>query len=262
MFSRMHQKLGTAGFVVAIVALVAALTGAAFAAGGLTKQQEKQVTKIAKKYAGKPGKRGKTGPPGPQGPAGAPGAKGDTGAAGKDGTNGTNGTNGTDGEDGMCTAGNPACELPSGSELVGAWSTSGGQGKEEHPDFSLTPISFNVRVSPAPTAVWQWSQVPTVGIELIDGGTKLYGPFPTPGGPNQAEEIEADKAAFSEACPGTADQPAAAPGFLCIYNKEVEEATGPFNRPQNEAANEYGIVVPWSVFDGGYAKGSWAVTAE
>ena len=73
MFSRMHDKLGTAGLVVAIVALVFAMVGGAYAAGGLTKQQEKQVTKIAKKYAGKPGAQG---PQGPQGPAGLVGAKG------------------------------------------------------------------------------------------------------------------------------------------------------------------------------------------
>jgi len=258
MLSRMHQKLGTAGFVVAIVALVAALTGAAFAAGGLTKQQEKQVKKIAKKYAGKPGKQGPAGPQGSAGPQGPKGDKGDAGAPGKDGTNGTNGT---DGEDGMCTAGNPACELPSGSELVGAWSTSGGMGREEHPDISLTPISFNVRVSPAPTALWAFENSGfTFGVELKDGAASIFGPFPAP---EELDEAEADQEAWEEACPGSADQPAAEPGFLCIYNGEIEDATTPLEAQSlAEAANEYGIVVPWKVGDGQYAKGSWAVTAQ
>jgi hypothetical protein len=247
----MHQKLGTAGFVVAIVALVVALTGAAFAAGGLTKQQEKQVKKIAKKYAGKPGPPGKQGAPGAQG---SKGDKGDPGAPGKDGANGTNGTNGTNGEDGMCTAGNPACELPSGSELVGAWSTSGGLGKEEHPDISLTPISFNVRVSPAPKALWDYQ--PTTGVDvailLKDGAAEVYAP----------NGVDPEHS-FGVFCPGTPDTPEAEPGYLCIYNKEEKGAGGPFSHGSlAEAANEYGIVVPWMVGDEQFAKGSWAVTAE
>jgi len=266
MLSRMHQKLGTAGFVVAIVALVAALTGAAFAAGGLTKQQEKQVKKIARKFAGKPGKQG---PAGPQGPAGSQGPKGDKGDPGTPGTNGTNGTNGTDGEDGMCTAGNPACELPSGAELVGAWSTSGGLGKEEHRDISLVPISFNVRVSPAPTALYAFEIGGfTFGSELHDGSASIYGcgggSTICPGSePGSLAEAEAVQKAWEEACPGSADAPAAEPGFLCIYNGEVEEASTPVEaQALAEAANEYGIVIPWKVGDGAYAKGSWAVTAE
>jgi hypothetical protein len=50
MLSRLHNKVGTAGLVVAIVALVAALAGSAYAAKDvLTKQEKKQVEKIAKK---------------------------------------------------------------------------------------------------------------------------------------------------------------------------------------------------------------------
>ncbi|HVV72142.1 MAG TPA: hypothetical protein VHI52_11700 [Verrucomicrobiae bacterium] len=54
---RIHQKLGTAGLIVAIVALVAALAGGAYAAGGgLSGKQKKEVTKIAQveaeKFAG------------------------------------------------------------------------------------------------------------------------------------------------------------------------------------------------------------------
>jgi len=139
----MHQKLGTAGFVVAIVALVVALTGAAFAAGGLTKQQEKQVTKIAKKYAGK---RGKTGPAGPQGPAGAPGAKGDTGPKGDKGDKGEKGERGERGLEGFegspWTAGGV---LPSGATETGGWSYG-----QSTASLILTSISFNIPLEEAP----------------------------------------------------------------------------------------------------------------
>jgi hypothetical protein len=48
MLRRVHQKLGTAGFVISIVALVAALGGGAYAASGsLSGKQKQEVSKIA-----------------------------------------------------------------------------------------------------------------------------------------------------------------------------------------------------------------------
>jgi hypothetical protein len=264
----MHQKLGTAGLVVAIVALVAALTGAAFAAGGLTKRQEKQVKKIARKFAGKNGKQGPQGPAGPQGPQGPKGDKGEPGAPGKDGSNGANG------EPGICSNSNPVCELPTGAMLVGAWGTSGGLGvtgssvdvENEsigvQEDLSLVSISFNQRVSPAPTALWEFKNSGLVfGIELLDGAAQFFGPHPNPGTLPEAEE---DQAAWKSKCPGSAQSPEAEPGFLCIYNGTLENnPTGPFaNRLKAEAANEFGLVVPWTLGSGSSARGSWAVSAS
>lgn len=99
MISKLHQRLGTAGFIISIVALVAALGGGAYAAsGGLTGKQKKEVEKIAKKYAGKPGKNGAPGAQGPKGETGAAGSKGDSGASGGPGTNGTDGGPGANGK--------------------------------------------------------------------------------------------------------------------------------------------------------------------
>jgi hypothetical protein len=90
MYRRIHDRLGTAGVVIAVIALIAALSGTAFAAkGALTGKQKKEVEKIAKKYAGKPG---------------APGAPGANGTNGKDGANGTNGKDGTDGTSATTTS--------------------------------------------------------------------------------------------------------------------------------------------------------------
>jgi Collagen triple helix repeat (20 copies) len=119
MLKRIHNRLGTAGLVVAVVALVAAVAGTAFAAGGLTKKQEKQVIKIAKKYAGKNGAPGAVGPQGPTGPTGPTGSEGKQGPPGEAGKPGTNGV---DGEDGACSVGNADCSLPSGATLTGTWS--------------------------------------------------------------------------------------------------------------------------------------------
>jgi hypothetical protein len=130
MLKRLHDKLGTAGLVVAVVALVAAVTGTAFAAGGLTKKQEKQVVKIAKKYAGKPGPQGPkgdagpTGAAGPAGPAGAQGPKGDTGSQGPEGPPGPTET-----------------VLPPGKTMTGVWSFRG-KGETEY----WVNISFPLRL--------------------------------------------------------------------------------------------------------------------
>jgi Collagen triple helix repeat (20 copies) len=113
MLKRFHERLGTAGLVVAILALVVALGGTALAAKKVfTKQQEKQIEKIAKKVAkGVPGPQG---PKGDQGAAGAPGAKGDQGAKGEPGERGLPGEQGP--------AGPAETSLPPGKTETGVWS--------------------------------------------------------------------------------------------------------------------------------------------
>jgi collagen triple helix repeat protein len=258
-FSRLHDRIGSAGLVIAVVALVAALSGAAYAASGaLTSKQKKEVKKIAKQFAGKPGVAGAQGPVGPQGPKGDPGDKGDPG---------TPGDKGDTGEAGVCSDQDPTCVLPSGATLVGTWATSGAVEGNNSFALSQVPISFNLRVSPAPTAltVYQFGEGTSqwIPIELVDAGRTLYGPNPSPSSP---DEIEENQEAFEQACPGSAKDPQAAAGFLCIYNgQRTGNPQGPFlfeNMPLDEAASEVGIVVPWRVADQDGIRGGWAVTAE
>jgi len=255
MFSRIHSKLGTAGLVVAIVALVAALTGAAFAAGGLTKSQEKQVKKIAKKYAGKNGAPGAPGPAGPVGPAGP---------AGKDGANGTSGTDGAPGAPGesvklgTATAGEcpdggitasvgttkkAVCNgetgftevLPDGKTLKGHWAY-GNTSTEVNRVFE--PISFSIPLSQVPTLVFVNEE--------------------------NAEEKEAE-------CPGDPKEPAADPGFLCVYEEAEEFVNNPgaFLGGFAEAfLTKQGALLVFNMqeevgggFKQGYSFGTWAVTA-
>lgn len=266
MISRIHSKLGTAGLVVAIVALVAALGGGAYAAQqGLNGKQKKEVKKIAKKFAGAPGA---TGPQGQKGDTGA------TGPAGKDGTNGTNGTNGTDGEPGadgepgMCSGEEPECSLAPGGLLTGVWSATG----SEH--ISPAAISFPVRVSPAPTAIYA-SDVAEfdVGYQLKDGSVVLYGPYPCVEGCEgsifEQEDVfgalQESEDAFLAACSGSASEPKAASGFLCIYRKDFDggatsPAPGDSVSAKSEAAHTFGVTVPFEFnAGGGYIRGSWAV---
>jgi Collagen triple helix repeat (20 copies) len=154
MLKRLHNKLGTAGLVVAVVALIAAVAGTAFAAGGLTKKQEKQVIKIAKKYAGKDGKDGAPGAPGakgdtgPAGPAGAPGSKGDTGNQGPQGPQGPPGPTET--------------VLPPGKTMTGVW-----QFQVTNAIRGLIAGGFPLRVDPVPG--WNWIGIGDPSTEKCPG---------------------------------------------------------------------------------------------
>jgi hypothetical protein len=221
MISRIHRKLGTAGFIISIVALVVALGGGAYAAsGGLTGKQKKEVEKIAKKYAGKQGATGATGATGPAGatgPTGSAGPKGDTGAKGDPGEKGQKGEKGDAGKTGFTET------LPSGETETGLWSVGGTGAANAEGGFQV-PISFNI-----PVAGTYAAHV------LLEG---------------EGETVE---------CPGTAEEPEAAAGNLCVYvlfESEVNNVNlvpfGPF---------PFGAYLNPSLKAGGKVLGSFAVTA-
>jgi Collagen triple helix repeat (20 copies) len=252
MISRIHNKLGTAGFVVAIVALVAALSGAAFAAGGgLNAKEKKEVKKIAKKFAGKNGKNGVNGT---NGTNGAQGPKGDKGDKGDKGEKGDRGEVGPAGEAGMCSEAEPECSLASGATVAGVWAASGGEG-----DYAMAPISYPVRISPAPKVVTTRDVGGfTIGIVAENGATSVLG---VDEGLATPEELQG---AYEAACPGTAAAPEAAPGFTCIYTSKVEGVIAvPWELgSQSEPGHEFGVVLPFKPNgDEAYARGSWAATA-
>jgi hypothetical protein len=249
MISRIHSKLGTAGLVVAIVALVAALGGGAYAAQqGLNGKQKKEVKKIAKKFAGKPGA------PGLQGP------KGDTGApgpAGKDGTNGTNGAPGQSVTGTAITAGG-ACgsqtgvkytldatstnvcngqtgftdTLPPGKTETGVWAAG------PNDSTPVIPLSFNIPLAVAP-----------VGIHFVSGSGE--------------EETEDDDPVTPVNCLGSAEEPEANPGHVCIYETVNFGATGWFypETPGLTEAYRTGATFMYQIAAGQVATGSYAVTA-
>ncbi|TMK58184.1 MAG: hypothetical protein E6G51_03525 [Actinobacteria bacterium] len=293
MISRLHQKLGTAGFVIACVALIAALAGTAFAAAGLNSKQKKEVKKIAKQFAGKPGKDGAPGPAGP---------------AGKDGTNGTNGTDGKDGapgKDGKSVitvsfgggaepTGNPCNEnggmsievegsgtkkivcngeeglegpkgdegdpwtaggtLPSGETETGAWAF----GPASESTFEATvPISFSI---PLPSAL---GSTGTCNVDAPNQPSTCQVHYINPAGDEVTGEEEVKTSTY---CDGSAAAPTADPGHLCIYaGKEQEVLTADFFiiRADSEltGASTSGAVVTFFNLGAGRAKGTYAVTA-
>lgn len=262
MISRIHNKLGTAGFIVAIVALVAALGGGAYAAGGgLNGKQKKEVKKIAKKYAGKPGPRGKNGQNGINGVNGAPGAqgaKGETGAQGPKGDTGNEGPEGPAGADGIDgTNGTFSTEpLPPEETLTGVWS-----GYKNGTSKVNVWASFPIRVVPAPTLMVYTNAVADFGVK-INPSTGQYSPPP----PAIPPEAIVHGAALDALCPGSASNPTAEPGIACVYDDSLAEGLifGNFGDATRNASPDpsSGVIFPLPGAENTTIKGSWAVTAE
>ena len=224
MFRRVHEKLGAAGLVIAVVALVAALTGSAFAAvDKLSPQEKKEVKKIAKGLVPK----GPTGPAGPQGPAGPPGAKGDAGAPGTPGAKGATGATGPTGAEGP--AGPTETQLPFEETLTGVWAFSGTQG------FEYVPITFPLRVIPAPAEYEE-------ATNLIEPGDE-----PTAECPGTLSD--------PEAAPGE---------FCLYVKEIVKASGPTLNINSTSADRSSGLIVQFvTEAETGVARGSgtWAVTA-
>jgi Collagen triple helix repeat (20 copies) len=235
LISRIHSKLGTAGFVVAIVALVAALGGGAYAAQqGLNGKQKKEVKNIAKKLV-PPGPAGPQGPAGPAGLAGAKGDKGDTGDTGDTGPIGPTGATGPIGPEGPegspWTAGGT---LPPDETETGVWSIGPKQ------KTSWLSISFNIPLEEAPESIFY---VNAAGEEVTD----FFG------GRQPAAN-----------CLGDVENPTAPEGAVCVYaDTEVGVGTE-FEgfRPSDPNLYVSGAVFGYSLTaENKEAWGTWAVTA-
>lgn len=230
MLSRIHNKLGTAGLVVAIVALVAALGGAAYAASDnhLSGGEKKEVKKIAKSFQGK-GPTGAAGAQGPTGPAGPAGSAGPTGPEGPQGPAGPTGPTGKTGATGVTG--------PTGPE--GSPWTAGGT------------------LPSAKTETGIWSFGPTAGVQF----STVTGSFNIPLAKESKKLIflKAGKGETTE-CPGTAENPKAAAGFTCVYTL-VEENKFAFFGEGFKFKSGWGAIVGAEAAEG-FGLGTWAVTAE
>jgi hypothetical protein len=218
MFSRVQNKFGTAGLVIAIVALVAALGGAAFAKGVIITKISQISPNVQKKLKGKAGPPGPAGPVGPQGAAGAQGAAGPQGEKGAPGERGLPGEQGAQGEPGPTET-----KLPSGKTLKGLW-----QFQSSDASIALMTINYALRVEPSPV------------FNLIGLGEQ-----PT------------------EQCPGSAAEPKAEPGQLCLYVENLHNVEPlVFSAGANETLGWRGEWFPLDATKGAFGFGTWAVTAQ
>lgn len=201
MSRRIHEKLGTAGFIIAIVALVAALGGGAYAASnGLNGKQKKEVEKIAKKYAGKPGTNGTNGTNGAPGAAGAAGAKGDAG------TNGANGAKGDPGETGFTAT------LPKEETETGTWSAAIVPETEKILTFQV-PIGFSIPLANSGKARFFTASQVSAAEFGFNNVTKVVCPV-EPGEPNCVDTGCRWESENVEARPEST-----VPGTLCIFEQ-------------------------------------------
>lgn len=255
MLSRIRDKIGTAGLIVAIVALVAALGGGAYAAGltgpekNLIKQESKKFSKQFSKQFAKPG------------PAG------NAGTNGKDGTNGTNGTDGTDGAAGKsvvvsgtapgCTAGGVTVQVEgvsgSAKEVCNGVNGQTGftsvlpPGKTETGAFGMTRVDENLPHAEFVTL--------SFAIPLPAGETYTINYIDSAG--------VAKMGNLSNCTGGSFAAPKANAGNLCLYANAASSGllpSGGVGAPFGQAVS--GVTLSMAVAAEGFQAGTWAITSK
>jgi len=270
MLTRLRDRIGTAGLVVAVIALVAAMAGGALAASGaLTSKQKKEVQKIAKQYAGKPGAAG---PQGPAGPTGAAGAKGDAGAAGADGDNGAPGSAG---QSVTSVAEPPGANCPNaGYKLTSASGTSyvcngsnGAPGAAGAPGAPGSPWTAGGTLPANSTLKGMYSAFSPGATAAAFASISFEIPLAAALDETHAVFVPSAGANPDAAhCAGSAANPTAASGYLCVYEFAESEGTAAgvaLDIEGNPGASPMGALIPYEFEEGAlpaYAWGSWAVT--
>lgn len=289
MLSAIRRRMTYANVAVTL-ALLFAMSGGAYAASRYvvtsTKQIKPSVLKQLQGKAGANGAQGPSGPAGPQGPAGA------QGPAGSNGTNGANGANGQSvtsaefgGSKGKCKAGGSefkavsgttfACNgeaagggelpetLPAGRTLKGYWAATGyGEAGYPHPGtgFVRTAVSYAFPVEGLNQETihyiseefWQEKEVEE---EMESSIT------------HQVEKVTV-KLKDPAGCSGTAEDPGAEPGNLCVFEISESNITStlpPFvEATQPGSQHQSGFLIKALTAAKGPAalEGSWAVTAK
>lgn len=181
MLSKIRKRL-TYTNVALTLALVFAMSGGAYAAGRYVITSTKQISpKVLRALKGANGKNGAIGPagaPGAAGPQGQAGAKGETGPAGPQGVEGKEGKEGPEGKQGSpWTAGGT---LPAGKTLEGQWNV-GGYAAVADERFEAS-VSYGLPLAKAPITHY------------------IRPSAPVPAG-----------------CLGSAEEPGAEPGNLCVF---------------------------------------------
>jgi len=249
----LRNRFGLPG-VISVIALVFALVGGAYAANKYIITSKSQIKPSVLKQL-----KGNVGPAGPQGPAGAAGAKGDPGAKGDAGAPGTNGSSATttafSGPKAPCTDGGVEVKSASGTNLV----CNGADGE----------TGFTETLPPEKTETGAWNLSGGVPAESA-GGAALSFNIPLEAGSEPEFEFIPKGGSSTTNCPGTPEEPAAAPNFLCVYvgtqiGAEFTEGVSALKPGGSFAAGvgTTGAIINFATGEGAViaAFGTWAVTA-
>jgi hypothetical protein len=238
MFGRLRRHFGTAGLVVSMLALVLALTGSAFAAKYIITSKKQIKPSVLKSLKGPKGKKGAPGAPGAQGlagPVGPVGPRGPQGPAGREGPEGEQGIQGEQGIPGIDGESGFTATLPPGETETGSWGTVAG--KEEG---GVAPgLSFASFAIPLPAA--------------LDA--------------SHVHIVKKEETAGAGCTGGTAEDPKADPGNLCVYvgsTSGANELVAIRNAgKQNEggAATAGAALITFGDESNELIYGTWAVTA-
>ncbi len=240
MFSFVRRRFSFTNVVMTIV-LVFTMTGGALAASRYLITSTKQISPnvLRELKAAKEVAGGAIGQPGPAGKEGPTGREGPTGKEGPTGREGPAGKEGPQGKEGRSGPVPPSGTLEADETETGAWEIS--TGAEENP---VAAISFAI-------------------------------PLPAALGESHVHYVE--KGGTGPTCPGTAEEPMAEPGNLCVYQVFTENimlegglAKGALIANPGEAplsgtpgAAPSGALVRLKAETGAksvYAYGTWAVT--
>jgi hypothetical protein len=291
MFSPLRNRFGIPG-VISVIALVFAMFGGAYAASN---DSGGKATASAKAKKGPRGPRGATGPAGPAGPvgpagpAGPAGAKGDTGAAGANGTNGKDGAPGTPGTPGAPGTSVTATESAGAIEGHCNGTTSGGLGGSKFVAGASKTYACNGKdgapwtaggtlpVGSTETGGWAIAGATYFDAVAFFSATAISLPVPLAADLPE-EQVEVNGIGFSgsvgENCPGSAAEPKAASGFLCVYTTKlvntpvpvpaVEKLSSTGIASGSKGASTAGALLVLPAADADTSKvagwGSWAVT--
>ena len=279
MASRLREQFSTSALILSVIALVFALMGGAYAASSA----QTSKSKVVKGPAGPRGKQGKPGTPGAAGPigqTGPAGAKGDAGPVGPKGDPGLEGEEGEPGEDGKSVNVTQFCRVPPTQCVKNVEALK--SKKKANP---LRP-SQSVRARKAVRGRMgksssrryrdghlelQRPAADTDGVYAPIGFPILLAPPQLPrnqeGVTTRAHyETDADFSTFcGDAAGGSATLPAAKPGELCVYVREVKNATfDAMTRvlpvTEAEGALRPGTLLHFNMSGVGYGFGTWAVT--
>jgi hypothetical protein len=274
---RIKARLSYANVVATLALFLAMSGGAAYAASHYlitsTKQIKPSVLASLKGKAGPAGKNGANGAAGGQGPAGAQGPQGPQGPAGGPGSPGTSVTSTTLAKGSACKEG--------GTEFTSASGKTTACNGEKGLKGENGQTGFTETLPAGKTEKGAWTVSPTLAEQKVVK-TAISFPIPLAGPVNETAVhpvtlAEVAKKEVPEGCKvdgveGSAENPLAASGNLCVYAAEETELefdtqfVPPISVADKEAklgASTTGAILFFKpLAENATGQGTWAVTAE